>query len=72
VREIRGWLVFGQDLAPAGVSMHLEGVGMFRRIEQSRALQSLAVLTRPGAENTKIQEFWRGLRGRWGAVSKQD
>jgi hypothetical protein len=71
VREIRGWLVFGQDLAPGGASMHLEDIGMFRRIERSRVLQSLATLTRPGAENTKVREFWRGVRGRWGAGGKQ-
>ena len=72
VREIRGWLVFSQDLADGRLSPRAEEIGMFRRLERSRPLQLPPALTRPGAENTGVHRMLRRLTDRWCANSKLD
>lgn len=61
VREIRGWLVFSQDLASDSAATSLGEITMFRRSERSRPMQMPSVFVSHEAETPEA----RGMLGRF-------
>jgi hypothetical protein len=72
IREVRGWLVFSEDLFAREGPVPLGDLTMFRRAERARVLHLPPNVMRPRAEAARLQEMLGRLRTGWGDRRSRD
>ena len=71
VREVRGWLLFSQDLTPDSAAASLGEITMFRRSERSWPVWLPAVLSSHKSDAAETRGVLDRFRERWGPAKER-